>query len=264
MSTLSHDHLKSLFSKQAKEYARYRPTYPESLFAYLSSLVTDHSLAWDCATGSGQAALKLADFFSKVIASDLNEDQLFQAAPHPLGKVEYRIASAENSRLPAGSVNLITVAQAAHWFQIEKFYKEVKRVLKPQGVLALWCYGLARINPEIDALLDAFSRDLLGSYWEKQALLVSDGYKSLPFPFEEIIPPAFEIKAEWTVEHLLGYLTSWSSSQTYLKKEGVDPLDVDQFRTRFEKAWSQNTESTQNKRLEVKWKLSFRIGRNLS
>ena len=154
---------KDHFSDQASDYARFRPNYPHELFAYLGSLVLARECAWDCGTGSGQAAVALAEFFDRVVATDASEKQILSATKS--SRVEYPIAPAENSGLSSHSLDLIAVAQALHWFDLDAFYMEAKRVLKPDGILAVWCYGLLEIGPEIDAIINRFYREIVGPYW---------------------------------------------------------------------------------------------------
>jgi SAM-dependent methyltransferase len=213
---------KDLFSQQAKEYAKYRPTYPKELFSYLSSIVPDHEMVWDCGTGNGQAALALADYFSHIIATDPSQLQLQQAVKNP--KVDYRICSAEKTDLVAHTISLITVAQAFHWFRQEEFFAEVKRVAKPGAVLAIWCYELTQINPEADSIVNHIYKDVLGEYWDPARKLVEEGYTKEIIPFQELPVPAFQLSAEWTVEDFLGYLSTWSALQSYKNKTGSNPL----------------------------------------
>lgn len=242
---------KELFSAQSGDYARFRPTYPDSLFAYLASLVDERATAWDCGTGSGQAALKLADRFARVIATDPNGKQLENAAKHP--RVEYRMGPAESSGLPDYSIDLVTAAQAFHWFRQDKFFNEVRRVLRPRGILAVWCYGLAEITPDIDAVVYRLYKGILGDYWEKERRLVEEGYKNARLPFQEIAPPSFEMTAEWGLDHWVGYLRTWSALQTYIKKNGTNPLDL--VYGDLTAAWG----LAQTR--PVRWNLALRLGR---
>src|SRR5438045_1897140 len=193
---------KDYFSQHAGAYARHRPHYPPELFEYLASLPTERHLAWDCGTGNGQAAVGLAPYFERVIATDASADQLANAFPHE--KVTYRVAIAGSAGLDPGSVDLITVAQALHWFDLEAFFEEVRRTLKPGGAIAVWAYALCRITPALDAIVDRFYFETVGPYWPKERKLVDDGYRSLVFPFNEIEPPTFAIELPWTLPHLLG------------------------------------------------------------
>lgn len=242
---------KDLFSQQSVDYARYRPSYPDPLFRYLSSLVGEHQLAWDCGTGNGQAALQLAEYFDQVIATDPSAKQIAHATQHP--KVEYRVDSAEKSTLNYQSVDLVTSAQAFHWFRQTEFFDEVHRVLKPQGVLAFWCYGLAQISPEIDQIVMKLYRDILGDYWEPERKQVEEGYRNAYLPMKEITPQKFEMTAEWDLEHLVGYLNTWSALQAYIKKNQTNPLE--ELFNSLQEAWGSNKTRT------VKWELALRVAR---
>ena len=167
---------KDRFSGHAADYAQYRPRYPAALFEYLSSVAVDRELAWDCATGSGQAASGLAGFFDKVIETDASEEQIANAERHD--RIVYSVANAEKSGLESHAVSLITVAQALHWLFLDAFYNEAKRVLKPNGALAVWCYNLFEISPQIDSLVTKFYRETVGPYWDSERRLVETGYRA--------------------------------------------------------------------------------------
>src|SRR5215208_6990740 len=175
------------FSTQSHLYAQYRPQYPDEIYAYLASLTPEHSLAWDCGTGNGQAAVGLAKYFDKVHATDASAEQIARAYAH--AKVDYHVEPAEHVSLPTSSVDLVTVAVAIHWFNFDEFYHEVNRVLKPGGVLAAWTYNLTEISPEIDVLIHHYYGEILKGYWPERIRYLEEGYKTLPFPFEEITPP---------------------------------------------------------------------------
>jgi SAM-dependent methyltransferase len=243
---------KDHFSAQATDYARFRPDYPAGLFAWLAGIAPMRDTAWDCGTGSGQAAVGLAAHFRHVIATDPSRRQLDHAEPHP--RVEYRQASAEVSLLDTASVDLVTVAQAIHWFDLEKFYAETKRVLKPGGAIAAWTYTLLDVEAGIDELLTDFYRNVVGPYWPPERRMVDDRYRSLPFPFEPLVPPAFEISTEWSRDDLLGYLGTWSATQAYIKARGSDPLE--DFGRRLLPLWP---DPAQKKIL--RWPLHLRVGR---
>src|SRR5512145_600064 len=176
------------FSGHSEQYAQHRPHYPDEIYAYLASIVPAHSLAWDCGTGNGQAAIGLAKYFDKVYATDASAEQISRAQMHE--KVEYHMEPAERILLNDSSVDLVTVAVAIHWFNFDEFYREVRRVLKPNGVLAAWTYSLTEISPEIDLLIQHYYRDVVGAYWPERIRYLEERYETLPFPFEEIIPPA--------------------------------------------------------------------------
>lgn len=210
------------FSAVAADYARFRPRYPAALFDYLAELTPQPALAWDCATGTGQAAVALARRFDRVVATDASAEQIASAEGHP--HVEYRVAPAEQSGLDDASVDLITVAQALHWFDLPVFYREVRRVLRPGGVLAVWCYGLFLFDePTMQAALMRFHAKV-EPYWPPERQLLVDGYRTLDFPFSELDPPAFAMRACFDRNQLLGYLGTWSAVKAYREQVGADPL----------------------------------------
>jgi len=216
--------MKDLFSGQSSDYARFRPTYPPALFAWLAGQVSTRGTAVDVGAGSGQAAVALAAHFERVLAIDPSEAQLAHAAPHP--RVEYRRGQAEATGLADGAGDLLVVAQALHWFEHERFFTEVRRVVAPGGVFAAWSYDLAHITPEVDAVVHGLGRERLGPYWEPERGLVETGYRTLAVPFPALAPPPFEMQLAWTFDHLVGYLKTWSPRQRYLKQHGTDPLDA--------------------------------------
>jgi ubiquinone/menaquinone biosynthesis C-methylase UbiE len=242
---------KDLFSTQAADYAKFRPTYPPELYKYLSKLPKEHYCAWDCGTGNGQAAVELAQYFMKVEATDPSEKQISQAIKNP--KILYRVASAENSGLPDKCIDLITVAQAFHWFNQKEFFKEVKRVIKKQGILAVWCYGLAKVNPQFDEAILKFYEGTLGDYWDPGRKLVDEGYRKEIFPFEELVTPKFQIKKDWTFEEFIGYLGTWSALQTYIQKNSKNPLL--EISPELKRLWKENG------KCPVTWEISLRVFR---
>lgn len=241
------------FSRHSAQYAQYRPNYPQEIYAYLASLAPGRSLAWDCGTGNGQAAIGLVQYFDRVHATDASAGQISAAYPHE--KVEYRVEPAEHVSLGDSSVDLVTVAVAIHWFDFDEFYREVKRVLKPGGVIAAWTYHLPEISSEIDALVERYYREILSSYWPARIQYLEERYKTIPFPFEEIVPPSFVMKADWTLTQLAGFLDSWSATQRYKAQEGHHPLE--RIWDQLLAAWGEETEVRR-----VRWPLHFRIGRN--
>lgn len=243
---------KDLFSRQSNDYARFRPSYPAKLFQYLASLVDGHDLAWDCGTGSGQAAVQLGDYFERVIATDPSAKQISSAQRYP--KVEYRVGSAENSAFLDKSIDLITAAQCFHWFRQNEFFSEVRRILKPGGVLAFWCYDLCKITPEVDAIVLKLYRNVLGPYWESERKLVEAGYKNVHVPLQEITPPVFEMTADWNLEYLVGYLGTWSALQTYIQKNRSNPLEA--IFPEIRAAWGETRTRS------VRWEVALRVGRS--
>lgn len=216
---------KDHFSGHANLYSSARPTYPDALFEYLVTQVKHRDLAWDCATGNGQAALKLAPYFKSVIATDGSQTQLAAAKSGP--NIEYRVAMAEESGIDSGSVDLITVAQAVHWFDFDKFYAEARRVLKPDGIIAIWCYGLFHTdNTEVNALLHTFYEDIIGPFWPPERNYIDEHYATLPFPFKTISNiPSFSIVTHWNSQQIIDYLNTWSSVKAYEKQLNENPVE---------------------------------------
>jgi SAM-dependent methyltransferase len=217
---------KDHFSGHAVDYSRYRPgAYPDAMFKALAALSPDRECVWDCATGNGQAALGLAAHFARVEATDASGKQIAAAVQHP--RIRYTVAPAEQSGLADGSVALIAVAQALHWFDLAAFYAEVRRVAKPGAVLACSCYMRCSVDGGVDAATERLYNGILGdAYWPPERKHVERGYADLDFPFTEIALPGFHMEVQWTLEAYVGYLRSWSATQAYLKKNGTDPLEL--------------------------------------
>ncbi len=215
---------KDYFSKQAKEYSKYRPKYPEELFSFLSSLVNEHNTAWDCATGNGQAAIGLEPFFKKIIATDASASQIEYAELHP--NIEYRTVSAENSSLESDSVDLLTVATAIHWIDTDKFYPEVKRIVKTGGALAVWTYSESTINEEIDKVSRNYAHNIIGKHWPEENKKAWDFENKIHLPFEKIDTPKFEINLNWDLDKYLNYLYTWSATHNYMRNTGKNPIEI--------------------------------------
>jgi SAM-dependent methyltransferase len=239
------------FSRPAADYAKFRPGYPQELFNYLGGIAPSRQLAWDCGTGNGQAAIGLASVFDRVIATDASEKQIANAQEHE--HVDYRVAPAEGSGIDSGTVDLIMVAQALHWFDLGRFYAEAQRVLKPDGVLAASAYNWLQIEPAIDEVVNRYYYEVVGSFWPPERKLV-ERFADLPFTFHKIDPPKFEMRASWNLDHLVGYLRTWSSTQRFIAAKGSDPLK--QIMDELGAAWGA-PERTRN----VVWPLTLRAGR---
>jgi len=240
------------FSARSESYARFRPHYPDALFEYLSSVSEQRDLVWDCATGNGQAAEALSRFFRVVTATDASRQQIQNAFRNR--PVHYSVAVAEHAPFRSNIANLVTVAQALHWLQPASFFAEVHRVLKMRGVIAVWCYNLLEINSATNALLLHYYRDIVGPFWSPERKLLEEGYRTIVFPFEEMLVPQFHMKAEWNFADLTGYLATWSASQTYLKVNGSDPLIL--IRKELQDLWGEP-----DRRRNIRWPLSLRVGR---
>ena len=213
---------KDHFSSASDRYAAYRPDYPAALFAWLAGQCAERDTAWDCATGSGQAARGLAPHFRQVVATDASTEQICHAGHHPA--IDYRVAPAEASGLADRCIDLVTVAQAAHWFDLSAFYAEAARVLKAGGAIAVWGYGRMLLPGEMDAPFQRFYAETVGPYWPAERALIDDAYRRLDFPFMEIEAPAFAIEVAWTLPRLLDYLSTWSAVKRFQAARGHDPL----------------------------------------
>lgn len=243
---------KDLFSERAKIYSQFRPDYPPALFQWLRGLVERHDIVWDCATGSGQAAKALSEIFERVVATDASAEQISQAVPKV--NVEYRVATASESGLPDRSVNMVTVAQALHWFDLDMFYAEVRRVLSPDGALVIWGYGdpLMETQP-LEQIVDAYNRGTIEDYWMPERLILLERYAKVAFPFREIETPTLNLERHWTLPELVGYLRTWSATANYIKKTGTDPIPM------VESALAEHWGEKENRRL-VRWPLYIRAG----
>lgn len=247
-----HDH----FSKVATGYSAYRPTYPDKLFDDLVALIGSNAASesvWDCAAGSGQASLALGNRFAHVLATDASISQISSAPKHP--RVSYAAARAESCPMPAASVALVTVAQSLHWFKFDTFYSEAKRVLKPNGVLAVWSYALLRVdsNPQLERAVYDFSEQTLKGWWPAERRYVDEEYRTIPFQLERIEFPEQNMTASWKVDQLLGYLRTWSSVSKRHAADGVDPVAT--FEPELREAWGSATALT------MRWPLAVLVGR---
>lgn len=244
---------KDNFSKQAEVYVKFRPTYPTELFEFLANLTLEHKLAWDCGTGNGQSAMKLANYYEKVYATDPSQEQIKNAIPHD--RIVYKVENAENpSSIENNSVDIITVAQAVHWFDFDKFYTEVKRVLKPNGIIAVWAYGVPTISKELDIIIKDFHDNIVGEFWLSENKLIDKEYSTIPFPFTEIKTPEFFIKKQVTLSETLGHLRSWSATQKYIDKYNENPME--NLSQKLQQHWG-GIETYK----EMTWKLILKVGK---
>jgi len=244
---------RDLFSRGAADYARHRPVYPDALFACLARLAPGRDRAWDCATGNGQAARGLAEHFREVVATDASASQLACARSHP--RIRYRAAPAEASGLPPASVDLIAVAQAMHWFDVPRFHDEVRRVARPGAIVAAWGYGRLQVSPTVDAVVDRFHDDEVAPHWPPERRHIETRYADLEWPYPPLDTPAFEMRARWRLDDLLGYLGTWSAVRRYREQRCVDPLP--RLRASLAEAWNDDPETERI----VRWPLFLRVGR---
>jgi ubiquinone/menaquinone biosynthesis C-methylase UbiE len=223
------------------------------LFDYLTTLAPRDSVVWDCAAGSGQATIDLGQRFEKVIATDASAEQIASAPRRD--NVEYRIALAEQSGLPDKSVELITVAQALHWFNHERFFNEVRRVLKPGGVLAVWVYATNLLEDDrVNAIVQDYYSTVVGPYWPPERKMTEEGYSTIILPFSEVKTPSFRMEARWRLDQLLGYFSTWSATNRYIKAKGGNPLEP--LRETLAEVWGEPDAT----RLVV-WPLTLRVAR---
>ena len=243
---------KDHFSDVAAAYAAHRPSYPAALVDFLARLAPARRLAWDSGCGSGQLSLLLAGPFARVVATDASPEQIARAAPH--AKVEYRSGPAEASGLPAGVGALATAAQAAHWVDLPAYYAEVRRVARRRGIVALISYGVVTADADLDTIIQPFYRGVLAGYWPPERRHVDDGYRSLPFPFEELEAPALEIRLDWRLEDLVGYIGTWSAVWALEQAKGHEPFAT--LKRDLADAWGPAPPVR-----TVRWPLALRVGR---
>jgi len=243
---------KDHFSGHSSSYAAYRPGYPAELFAQLAALSPQRQRVWDCATGNGQAAIGLADHFAHIVATDASVKQLGSRRAH--ARIDYCAALAEAAPLPDACCDLVTVAQSVHWFQFERFYAEARRVLKAGGAIALWTYATFRIEGDIDEPIGHFYNDIVGPFWPPERRYVEAGYRTIPFPFDELPLAPIVLETRWSLEQVMNYVGTWSAVQRYREAQGSDPLPG--LRTELEPLWG----APGTIRL-VSWPLHMRVGR---
>jgi SAM-dependent methyltransferase len=240
------------FSEQAAAYHQFRPVYPPALTGFLASRSPGRSLAWDCGCGSGQFTAGLAGWFDRVVATDLSFEQIRQAQKTP--KIAYVASLSEQSPLSDSCTDLIVAAQSLHWFPLDRFYAEVRRVSKPGGIVAAISYGLLEVSPGIDRQIRRLHCDIVGSFWPPERRHVDTGYAELDFPFNELDPPGLTMKDHWTLMRLVGYLSTWSAVRQYMNAHGTDPIEL--VRKELEAAWGDP-----NVRRTVKWPLTVKVGK---
>jgi SAM-dependent methyltransferase len=242
---------KDHFSTQSALYRAARPRYAPALFAWLAQQAPSRRLAWDAGCGTGQASISLAAEFEQVVATDPSAAQIAQA--DTAANIDYRVERAEAPSLADASADLITVAQALHWFELDAFNAQARRVLRPGGVMAQWTYADCHVTPAVDVVQQRLYAGTLETYWPPERRLVESGYASLDFPFRRLDTPAFDLVAHWDLAGFLAYLRSWSATQRYIKDRGRDP--VDEVAAAFAAAWGDPAEVR-----TVRWDLALRVG----
>ena len=242
------------FSSTSRAYSFSRPIYPDVLYKFLNDITPNKDMAWDCATGNGQAAIGLCKYFKNVIASDASKGQLEYQFNR--NNIMYEMFPAEKANIQDNSVDLITVAQGAHWFDLDKFYNEVTRISKSNGVLAIWSYGKHKIDNNIDKISKKLNvgGDILGRYWPSETNYVKEDYKTIPFPFKEIPSPKFEMTVNWHLNDLVNYMQTWSAVKRFNTEKKFNPLSL--VIEDLERLWGKH-----DKRKVVKWDINLRVGK---
>lgn len=228
--------MKDNFSNQAPQYSQFRPHYPQELIDHVLSFVQNRDTALDVATGNGQVAIALSKHFHTVYATDISEKQLLQA-PKVLNVI-YKNQSAEATDFGNHQFDLITVAQAIHWFDFNKFYTEVNRILKPDGIIAIIGYGLLRTNPHSDKILLDFYHTIVGPFWDAERKYIDHHYRTIPFPFEELETESFSNEFTWSFSQLIGYLETWSAVEHYKAHHNQNPIDL--IKEALQASWESN------------------------
>lgn len=241
---------KDYFSGVSSSYRDFRPHYPKALFEHLADIAPSRSTAWDCATGNGQAARMLAQQFDRVIATDASENQIRNA--ETVDGVTYSVAAAESTAIEPRSIDLVSVAQALHWFDLKAFEQEVRRVCKPNGVLAVWSYALLQSTPTVDAVIEKLYDGVLGDYWTEERRIVEQGYKDVTLSFKALESPSFAMRAEWSLAHMLGYISTWSAAKRYEERNGNDPVLL--IAEELADAWGDS-----RSQLKVRWPLTVKL-----
>lgn len=216
--------LKDNFSKNSDLYKQFRPNYPVALFEFIESKLASNVCAWDCGTGNGQIAKNLAPKFQTIFATDISQQQIENA--ETFANVDYSIQPAEKTNFPSSLFDLIIVGQAIHWFDFDSFYSEVNRTAKNNALLVVTGYGKLQVNNDIDAVIEILYTQILGDYWDKERKYIDENYTTIPFPFAEIGCPKFENSYQWSFEHLIGYLNTWSAVKHYIQRNTKNPIDL--------------------------------------
>lgn len=213
------------FSLQAKSYAQFRPSYPAPFIEEVVSSCSATHCAWDCATGNGQVAVSIADHFHLVEATDISEQQLKNSVKRE--NINYQVGAAEKTSFEDEVFDLVTVAQAIHWFDHSKLFSEVDRVLKYGGIFATWGYGLFRFNNDaLNNVISWFYENIMGEYWDPQRRLIESQYDTIEFPYPAIKAPSFKIPISANVESIIAFFETWSSVDNYRKAKKEDPIPL--------------------------------------
>jgi hypothetical protein len=241
------------FGLDAGAYRAFRPTYPDSLYIWLAGLCAKRACALDCATGNGQAALGLAQYFDRVVATDTDAAQIASATAHE--RIEYVVTAAEDLPADLGPFDLVTIAQGAHWFDLDRFYERLRPLLSPEAAIAIWGYSHCRINTQIDAALETCLVEAVDPYWAQGNRIIMDHYRTIPFPWDEIEAPAFVIQEHWDRDEFFGFVRTWSAYKRLLAAGAPDPLIALAEQLDVTGLWPGGTKQ------QVKFDIHLRVGR---
>lgn len=245
--------MKDNFSADSDRYLKYRPDYPDAFFDFLYDLLPRKELAWDCGTGTGQVAARLSQIFEMVMATDISDSQLSEAPRAE--NITYSKQPAEHTDFVENSFDLVVAAQAIHWFDFERFYGEVRRTSKDRGIICAVGYGNVLLPDPLCDLFNEFYNSVVGPYWDPERRYLDKGYKTIPFPFDEISAPAFSIEKIWSLDQLIGYISTWSAVKHFSSKMGFSPMP--EFSAKLKNVWQGDRE------IEAKFPLLLRVGRVL-
>ena len=240
------------FSGVSAAYAAFRPRYPDALFDFLAQVAPARDDVWDAGTGSGQAAVGLARHFKRVVATDASASQIEHATRDP--RIQYRVCRAEACDLGDQSMDLVTAAQALHWFDRPRYWAEARRVLRPEGVIAVWTYVMLQIAPPIDKIVYRFYKDVVGPFWPPERRITEERYQTIEFPFAEFAAPNFVIEQPVTLDDVAGYVRTWSATHAFIKQHGEDP--VERLVTELAAVWGDSQQSRLGR-----WPVAMRVGR---
>lgn len=215
--------MKDNFSSRSDQYAQFRPSYPPSVFNFLNDIIFQKEKAWDCGTGNGQVAFEISKIFKTVFATDISQSQINHALQAK--NIVYSVQPAENTDFKNQQFDLVIVGQAIHWFDFEKFYTEVKRTTKKDALICVMGYDRIKVTQEIDSIITDFYTNVIGQYWDPERTYIDNHYNTIPFPFEEIPAPEFSYRINWSLEHLIGYINTWSAVKHFIKQNKFNPVD---------------------------------------
>lgn len=245
--------VKNWFDRGGRAYARFRPEYPAGLARFLAKLSPARGRAVDVGCGNGQLTVQLAAHFSDVVGLDPSADQVANSTAHE--RVRYLCTPAENVPLPDACADLVAAAQAAHWFDLPRFYDEVRRIGRKDAVVALISYGVLRLEPtELNKRFSRFYWQEIGPYWPPERKLVDSGYANIAFPFTELPAPEFSIQLTWELGDFLGYISTWSAAQRAIDAGRQDILET--FAADLSLLWGPD-----GCKRPVTWPINMRIGR---